>query len=325
MSNTAETYFQAGIEATHGTPVAADRKIYALGSIPREGRQKEYVDQSRASYEQHYDAIETHSLVESWSLELPAVSFDDLPWWLQLAVKGGVTPTGAGPYTWTFNNASGSEDLDSATFEAADNVGAFQLPYAMVRSWEMTGEGGSGPSPVGMTFDLMAQKLTAGHTMTAALSERDLRGSYMAFKNTELFIDDTAGGIGGTELDAALESFTLSQDNRLTPRFLGGGNGYYEAHGREKSYLEFVAVLLFNSDTYSEFQTNFQGNVGRYVQLKNTGGNDVMTVNLYTKLETFEFDDDGPTRRVALMGRSLYDPTLGYGWQIEIDNDIASI
>lgn len=329
MSNLAETRIQAGIETTPGTAVAADRIIYALAPVPEEVPGVEHVPQSRASYEQFYDMVETHRSIEGWTHEFEAVPFDDLVWWLQLAAKGGVTGVdqgaGSGPYLWTFDHTSGVDDRDTATFEIADNVGAFQIPYGICASWEIAGEGGTGPSPVTASFELLGQKVIPAHTMTAALSDRDLRGNYMLFKNTQLFLDDTAAAIGGTEIPS-LEAFSISMDNQLAPRFLGGDSGYYETHRFNKTFLEFSATFLFDADTYAEFQDKFQAGSSRYIQLKNTGsGNDLLTLDLHTKINTFEWPEDDGARQVAIMGQSIYDPTLGYGWQLAVQNDVQTL
>lgn len=327
MSAIAETYWQAGIESTRGTPVAATRKLYAKAAIPTEERPKEFIGQARQSYVAHYDAVETHRHVPDIPFEFPALSFDDAIWWLLLAAKGGVAPTGAGPYVWTSNGMATSDDLDSATLEVADGVSAFQIPFAMCKSWELSGKLGSGPSPISGKFNLMAQKLTAGHTMTAAIADRNLVGSYMAMKNTQVFLDTAAGSIGGTEIATALEEISIKMDNKLEPRWTGSAaGGDYSYVNREERYLEVSAVLRMNATTYGYFTSVFQANALRYLQIKNTGaGNDLLTINLATKLETFEFPEDGTTRRVGIMGRSLYDPTLGYDWQIAVQNDIASL
>ena len=327
MSAIAETYWQGGIESTRGTPVAATRKLYARAPIPKEERPKEYVNQARQSYVSSYDVVETHRHVPDIVFDFPAFSFDDAPWWYLLAAKGGVTPTGAGPYTWTFDGMATSDDLDSASLEVADGVGAFRIPFAMCKSWELSGKLGSGPSPLGAKFNLMGQKLEHGHTMTPALSDRDLVGSYMAMKNSQIYIDTAAGSIGSGEIAASLEEISIKADNKLQARFTGSASGGdYSYVNREERFVEFSAILRMNATTYGYFNSVFQANALRYLQFKNTGaGNDLLTFNIATKLETFEFPEDGPTRRVAIMGRSLYDATLGYDWRLTVQNDIASV
>lgn len=326
MSNAALTWWQGGFESTPGTPVAATRKLYIKAGIPTESRPKEVIEQSRQNFIEGFDEIETHAFIETIPFELKGAPFADLGWWFNMYIKGGVSPTGSGPYVHTFNDVSTSDDLKASTLEASDGVGTFQIPYALGKSFELGGKGGSGPTPMLFKGDLYGQKLTPDHTMTAAISDRDLRGGYMAFKNTQIFIDDAAGGIGGTEVAASLEEINIKLDNKFELRWSGSADGtYYTAHRRLSRSLEFTAKLRFTSTTYAEFKNKFRTNTGRYIQIKNTGGgNNLFTLNLYTKPRSFEFMEDGATRQVGIMGRSIYDPTLGYGFQVALQNDIAS-
>lgn len=325
MSNVPTTYWQAGIESTLFTPVAADRIIYELGGIPEEQRPKEYIQQSRAMFVENFDAVETHALVD-FTLEAPAISFNDLAWWNQLALKGGVTPTGAGPYVWTSNGVASTDNLDAATFEVADQVSAFQIPGCRVNAWEWAGKGGNDSAGlVTGKYDLIGQKLTPGHTMTTSLTDRDLVGTYIPFIATQFYLDNAAGGIGGTEIGTLLE-FSLKMDNKQSRLIFGGDSGYAGGIRRETRYLEWMVKLLLDSTSYSEFTNKFRTNTVRYIQFKWTGsGSNSMVFNVATKPEKFEWPEDGPTRQVALMGRSLYDPTLGYDWQCALTNSVASI
>lgn len=323
MANSALTYWQAGLESTAGTPVAATRKIYEIGPIPSEQRMLEYVRQSRQSFIENFDAVETAVKVE-WEME-GVVNYSDLAWWAELMWKGGVSPTGAGPYTRTYNGAGASDNLKSATFEVNDGVGSFRLPYTVCTAWELSGEGGGDKAGiVGLKTELLAQKLTAGHTMTASLADRDLRGTYIPFVQTQFFINSTAGTIGTTE-NGTLMKFTISGDNKVSPLYYGGDSGYFGATRREKRYVEVALEILFDSTSYAEFSTNFQTNAGRYCQIKCTSGTSSLTFNFYTKFEAFEYPEDGPTRRVALLGRSIYDATLAYDWQAVLVNSVATI
>lgn len=317
------TRWQAGIESTRFTAVGADRPIYKKAPIPDPARGREHIGQSRGNFVATFDTEETHEGPVKWTHEGPA-NFETLAWWFLLALRGGVSPSGAGPYTMTYASAETSDDLDSASFEVTDGVGVFKLPGAMVRSWELSGKGGRGPTLVTAKFDLLAPQMESGITMTGDISDLDITGSYMLFKNTELYIDDAAGSIG-TAAVGTLTEFSLKMDNALEPDFVGNNSGRYNAIDRGERYLEFMATLRFDSTAYDELQNHWESNDVRFLQLKNTGAsNDLLTVNLATKLESFTFGEDGPTRRVALMGRSKYDPTLGYDWQVEIQNDVAS-
>lgn len=319
MSNVALTYWQAGLESTPGTPVAATRKIYETGEIPEEEAPKEYVEQARQSFIQNFDAVETHKLLK-WKMETPILNYNDVVFWNALALKGGVVPSGAGPYVRTYNGAATSDDLKAATFEVTDGVGTFQIPYTLCDGFEIKGSGGNNKAGVvSAKWDLISQKLTPGHTMTAAIADRDLRGGFIPFAQTAFYLDDAHGDIGTTEIGTLME-FSIKGKNGMTPIFFGNDSGYFGAHTRAERHLEIMLKLKFDSTAYTEFQTNFRSNVGRYGQIKMTNGTHTWLWNFYTKFETFKFPNDGPTRTVALMGKTIYDADLGYDWQSVLTN-----
>ena len=324
MSNVATTYWQAGLQSALGTPVAATRKIYEIAKIPTENRVKEHIEQSRQNFVQFFEAEETHAIVDKFQFK-GQLNYADLAWWAESFLEGGVSPSGAGPYTRVFDGMGTTDDLKAVTFEAADNVGAFRIPDALVNKWKIEGKGGEKPTMVNMTLDLLASKVTAGHTMTAALSDRDLRGTYAPFKHVQFYMNDAAGSIGTTEI-ATLMEFSIEGDNKQAPLFFGGDSGYYLANRRENRHIGFMVTLLFDSTTYAEYSGKYQANTGRYCSLKFTGPSSLSLVwNFYTKFETYEWPEDGPTRKVSLMGKSIYDATLGYDWQATLINSVASI
>lgn len=324
MSHKALTYWQGGLEATAGTAVAATRRLYEIGEIPEESREKEYVPQSRQNFIENFEAVETSARTE-FTLEAPVLSYKDLAWWAELFLKGGVTPTGAGPYVRVYNGAGTTDDLKTATFEVSDGVGAFQIPYAFGDSFEIKGKNGSKPGPVEAKWDLIGQKVTPGHTMTAALAERDLTGTYMVAQHAQFYLDDAAGGIGGTEIGTLME-FSIKMKNNTDPIFFGGDSLAYGAKRREERYLEVMVKLMFDATAYTEFTNKFRANASRFCQLKiANGANNIAAWNLHTKFDKFTWPEDGPTRQVSLLGRSIYDPTLGYDWQLTLTNQLALV
>lgn len=325
MSNQALTYVQAGFESTFATAVAAARRVYAVGELPEETRKKEYVSQARQNFVENFEAVETHTMTK-FKLEEKALSYSDLAWWLAMCAKGGVSPTGTGPYTWTYVGTGSSEDLKSATFEMADSIGAFQIPGCLVDDWEISGKGGVNKAGViGAKFGLVGQKVTPGHTMTAAIAQRDLSGTYMPFHHATFYLDNSAGGIGGTEV-ATLMEFSIKSKTKWDLLYFGGDSGYFGGRRREKRHLEIMVKLLFDSTSYSEFTNKFRTNAARFGQIKVTDGADqTFALNFATKFDTYKWPEDGATRAVSLMGRTIYDPTLTYDWQMTLTNAVASV
>lgn len=324
MSNVAETYFQAAIESTAGTGLAATRKLYPKADIPVEERLTEYIQQSRQSYIANHEAVETH-VIANWKTE-EVMNFEETIWYGLLAWKGGVTASGVGPYTWTYNGAATSDDLDTATIEAADNVAAVEMNYGMIKSWEITGADGNGPKPVMFKADWLGSKVV-DTTMTAAISDRDIKGSYMLFKNTQVYLDATAGGIGTTEISNALMSFSLKCDNKIQPDYPGGNSGIFTGHSRDRRFVEITIELLLDATTYTQFTSIYKNGTARFLQLKNTGAsNDLWTFNAHVRRwHKAEWKQSGPSRRIVLMAQSVEDPTLGYDWQTVFTNDISAL
>lgn len=321
MSNAAETVFQIGIESTRGTAVAATRKLYCVADLPTEDDNIELVKQARDNYIANYDALQTKRQA-AWTAE-DVCSYDELHLWAQLFAKGGVSGSGAGPYIWTFNGAAASDDLSTATLEAGDNVAAVEVPFLTCTNWEISGQSGK---PVMGKYSFIGQKVV-DTTLTGAISDRDLAGSYMLFKNAAVYLDDTAGGIGGTEITNALMAFSLKCDNKVTPNFTGNNSGLFSSINREERYVEVTLDLLLDATTYTEFTDHYVDGEARFGQINIPGsGNDDFTFNFHVKKwHKFEPKKDGSSRRIILMGQTAYDPTLGYDWQFVITNDESAL
>ena len=323
MSSASETVFQAGIESTKGTAVAATRKLYCVAELPVEDDNVQTVQQARDNYMANFDAVQTHRLGK-WKMEQPA-NYKDLMFWFQLMLKGGVAASGAGPYTWTFNGAAASDDLDAMTLEAGDDVVALEVPYTLCGSWELSGADGNGPGLVNLKGDFVGTK-KVDTTLTGAISDVDMSGAYLLFKNAAVYLDDTAGGIGSTEV-AALMAFSLKCDNKIQPNFPGNAGGIFTSHNRDKRFVEVQLDLLLNSATYTEFTDHYVGGDARFGQISITGiGNYDFSFNFHVaRWHKFEPKASGPTRRVVLIGQTVYDPTLGYDWQTVVTNDEATL
>lgn len=323
MSAVAETVYQAGIESTPGTAVAATRKIYSVAPLPVEDENIEQVSQARDNYVANFDTLQTHRSA-SWANE-EVFNFQEMAFWSECALEGGVSPTGAGPYTRVYDNMPSTDTLKSLTLEAADNVAAWEVPHLLIKDWEISGADGNGPKPVIFKANWMgAQKVAT--TITPALSDRDISGSYGLFRNVALYLDDTAGAIGTTEV-AALMAFSIKCDHKLQANFPGNAGGIYTTTNREKRAVEITLDLLLNSTTLTEFNDHFVDGDPRFGQLNIQGsGNDDFKFNFAVKRwNKFEPSASGPTRRVVLMAQCAYDVTLGYDWQATLINDVASI
>ena len=323
MSNRAQTAIQAALETTHGTAVGASKLIFAHAEFPQEVPNVVDIRKEKNDFNAIHDSVVTHKHVPDWQFTIPALHFDEMPFWFHLWLEGNVNAGGVGPYSWVFDSEAAM--LESATFEIGDGEAVLQVPYCMAKSWEITGAMGATPTPLTASCNLFGQKTDDKTTLTSTTPETAYVGGYGLAANTQLFIDDAHGDIGNTEW-GTLASFKLSMDNAITPDFFGGDSLLFTSHGRAERHLEFEAVVDFDSTAESEFFNKFRFNTKRFIQLKNTGsGNDILTVNLATKLHAYPFSSDGPKRRVGLFGRAHLDLDLAYAWQVTVQNDSNSI
>lgn len=324
MSTASLTRFQIGWETTRGTAVAATRPMYMQGELPQEERPPEYITQERGDFNEYHDSIQTH-IKAGWEAE-GVFNYKEAPVWMKLALQGGIEPDDvAAPYLWSADSQSTSDDLDSITLEARDDVATVRMPFGMVDSWEIAGSDGKGPKAITHKMTFIGSKVEHA-TPTAAPTAIDLRGSYAHFTQARIYIDGTAGNIGTTEWSNALMAFSLKGENKLSPNYTGGGAMSYTSIGRGERHIEVMFDLLLNATLYSEWQNAFKGNTGRFGQLKFEGaGNDDFIFNFYTKWESNEFQRGDGTRRVVIMGKTQYDPTLGYAWQANLYNDVDAV
>lgn len=323
MSAGALTKFQLGFESTRGTAVAATRPLYMRGELPIEKRPPEYITQERGDFNEYHDSVQPMIHAEA-KLE-GEFNYQEAPVWMCMALKGGLTPTGAGPYVWTADSESTSDDLDSITLEGGDNVAAVEMPFGMCGSWEIAGADGKGPKVITHKMDLIGQKVVPT-TLTGAISALDQRGSYAHMTQAQVFVDTAAGSIGGTEWSNALMAFSIKGDNKLSPNYTGGNSALFSSVDRDNRHIEVMIDLLLNATLYSAWQSSFQANALRFCRLKLTGsGDDYFQFDFATRFESFEWKRGNGTRRVVLLGKTLYDPDLGHAWECTVQNDIASL
>lgn len=316
------TRLQVGIEATPFTAVAATRIQYEKGGPPREIPKTEFIEQARNMFIEFYDSKQVSKHAEL-SLEAKALSFEDFIFWQELFVEGGISPTGVSPsFVWVADDAGKSELTKTATIEGGDEISAFKMVGALGQTLEISGKGGNdGAGLVTAKYDLIGASADDA-SFTAALSDRTQ--TYMRFMDTSLFIDTTAGGIGGTQILTTMLGFTIKVDNKQSLVFTDNSLLTASSRNRMTRHMELSIDLLFNATALAQFQ-QMQAEARRFVQLKNTRGTNIWQLNMVGDYEGFDWGDDGPTRRMTLIGKSIYDPTLAYGFELSTTADVAAL
>lgn len=156
----------------------------------------------------------------NWALEGPLL-FDQLQYWMDMAIKGGPTPVGAtDPYTWTATrNATADPALKSRTFEVRLTDGTtpsdWKFPYAMAQKLAISA---AENAPLRYAINGFARRL-ATTTLTAGQALPSVSIPPMALSS--LWIDALYANLGTTQILAQLLSWDWSIETGLFPVMTG--------------------------------------------------------------------------------------------------------
>lgn len=201
---------QAGIEVTRGTDIPATRLVYA--NITRNVTKplREFSDRSGTFEDRRRQAFGRLSVAYTAS---DLATFEDLAWWFQLALKGGVTGVtdGGSPpaYAYTFVPSLATDDLKSITLEKGQGSIVHQSTQVMVNSWTLRID----PDNEGAwIFDaeLLGRDFTSA-SFTGSISDRTTE--VIPAPGTKIYIDGTT--IGTTQITDRFISASISGNNNI--------------------------------------------------------------------------------------------------------------
>ena len=314
-------YVQVGKEVTAGTAVAATRRVYL--EDPQMKREREA--------RQHKFSVGRRDNTLNQTLGPEMVMFsgkqplsaDELIELLLSTVNGGVTPSGAGPYVWTF--APGTA-LDSHTIEWYDGA----------RGWDGAGIVGNKLKISGSVNDrIMVDYEGMGLSMvqaspTAALPDRV--PTIIEGWETQLYIDAFGGTAGTTAVNGTLVNWEVELTNSLEHEFFAQND--ISAGVITLGEIEVTAKLTFRADpavALTEFN-NWDAETKRLIQLE-FGQNEVISGpdNLYVKVNLPGAwsavnlgGSNQNSRMYELSMNYVYDTTNAYGLQIICQNGRAT-
>lgn len=311
------TGFQAGIEETRGTPVAATR-IQPMTATLSHKIERYAPQEDRNSFEDFYRSSQTKESVEISGATAWA-TFEDMAFFGLLAVKGGVTPTGTGDYTWDFLPSSDTDDLATITAEWFNDTASYQVPWCVLNKLELSYQRGQ---PVALSLDFLGQTAIEA-AKTADLPQRVTEDITDGL--TATFIDDAT--IGTTAAPNVLTA-KFSLNNNWEPIWSLDGNKYPSRFARGRRHVEGDFMLQF--DSTSEYDKFVDGSA-RAVRLASTGSLIPETeVNKYLSFDFWtggwdvaDFGRQGGIWTVGVKGRSTYDATAGASFAMSVVNGYA--
>lgn len=207
---------QAGLEVTRGTPVAATRRVYGEGMAQRQQPLIRPASEDRSSLIRNFRS--QPGLVAATFPIRASATFEDLPWWYQLGMKGGVAGVlqNTTAYKYDFIPDSTSDTLKSATFEDGDDTQAWRMPFGMVDSFSITGALGQ---PWLLELTIIGADLTP-QAFTAAIGDRVTED--IETHLTKLAIGNV-GAVPAGFLTGQVIGFKLNVANHLARKYFMDG------------------------------------------------------------------------------------------------------
>ena len=243
---------QQGKQSSFGTPVTATRVFPYRGALVVDPHWTDpdvdvgSIDPSLPPYRMGIDV--TSSMTGQ-------LDYDSIPTFLAAGMIGGVTPTGAGQAkTWTFTaQSTTTTTLDNFTDEWSDDFtgdGA-QAFGGIINSiqWGFGVEMGAWDATSNWMFANINRPVTPTAGLSACSNYVNVFGT-----DTSLWINDTAGTIGTTQISDALSAFSQTITNTIdVKRFANGSNpvGRFGVNGFGLSGRVITSELTFHKTTES--------------------------------------------------------------------------
>jgi hypothetical protein len=177
-------------------------------------------------------------------------TFEDLPWWLQMGVKGGVAGSaGTTDYTYTFVPSVATDDLKSATFEYGETGNPYESQQCMIDSFTLRMDADNDAEPGWMFDATMLGRNRATTAFTGSLTDR--AREIITARGTKIFIDDAGGTIGTTQKTGSLISCSITVNNNIHYKAFAEDITYVAANkvGRGNRTMDAQFTFEFDADT----------------------------------------------------------------------------
>lgn len=328
-----------GKQSAHGTAVAPSRGMPWSGILDvnpnwqtPEGVDMGSIDPVQSPYRTFLDVTAP--------LTGP-LSYNDIPTIFGAGVRGGVSASGGGAAkTWTQQALSlTATTLDEFSGQWGDDVtgDGYRFWDGVIETIELSFDETLGPwqQSTSWRFGSVNPRVTP---VTGLLVGSNHPWVYGA--DTALYIDNTAGGIGGTQISDALRSANITITNTIdVKRYANGSNTRFAVSGYGLSAREIKASFTF--DKAAAIATSSSGEVAkwlsadpvaRYLKLTATSPMIITGVTPYSwdlRLagEWFTRGDGevGGNSTITLELTGRYNSDLGYALYSSVVNDRATL
>lgn len=150
---------------------------------------------------------------------------------------------------------AGANTIKTYTAECGDDVSVWRAPYVFAERIEIKG---AAEEAWTVSADLRGRGVTAG-SFTSLNAPTGLEDAL--FQLSSLYLDDSGGSIGGTQIRAAFVGLTLTIDTGLRPLFSGDGALHFTLHRQVGPKITGTLSLEHDSATKAELAAAQEGAV----------------------------------------------------------------
>ncbi|MDY6834336.1 MAG: hypothetical protein SVY53_05990 [Chloroflexota bacterium] len=318
---------QIGKETTHGDSVAATTRL--LGKFThKEVPEFDEVEEHTGMLSKHIRAATKTGTIAEIGRE-GTFTFEQAPYFLGMCIKGGVVGEqvdASAAYRWAYErNLSGVNDPDSYTWEIGNAVQAFKTKFGLGKSLEV---GGVSNKLLTLKCDMFGQDFSKCN-FTPALSLPVVEDAVT--RKTGLYLDDTAAALGTTQVSSTLLDFNWKLDTGMIPDDCCDGELWFTDFTEVSTMITLEMTFKFNNGANLEYE-KYYDKQPRFMRLITQGSEIEPGYAKSIKLDAcFDYRDWGALEEdngrdtVKIKMESLYDPTWGKEWLIEVVNALSTL
>lgn len=275
MGTTLLSKLQLGREATPGTAVAATLIWAGEEARLSDGREIGQAAQWVGSF---LPSARRYVAKQGAKITIPstALTFEQFPHLCEMGIKTA-TPTSEGSgylYAYAFPTTA-ANTIKTYTAECGDDVTVWQVPYVFAQKIELSGAAGEAWE---VNAELAGQSLTSD-SFTSLSAESGLEVAL--FQLSKMYLDDSGGTIGTTQITSALVSAKLTIDTGLRALYTADGALTYTTHYQAGPKITGTLTLLHNATTAAEIAAAQAGSA-RLLRI------DILGTDLTTPGTTFD-------------------------------------
>lgn len=318
---------QLGVEATPGTPVAANKLISGLTGFTLRPQISVATDRRPMGTKFPVYAIPGTEFVEG-SFE-GQLAFADIVYFLSAALLGITppAPNANGAVTWAFTPSRAAEDTPKTfTVEHGSPVRAGRFSYGFIPDLSIT----INPNENNIAGRFVGKGYTDGLSLTANPTSPELVPVHPG--HWKLYIDSTAAGIGTTQLTRAFSAeFAIS--DHWSPLFVIDSSlaKGFAAHVERVPSAQLRLTLAADAAGMGLLSAIRAGDT-RFIRLEAIGGviggadTYKLTIDMAAKLsEMGELGDEQDVVALQWTFDAAYDSTLGKAFSITAVNKLAAL